>query len=526
MLAIYLATVYSGSAFLQDGRSEKTPDQIHNVNRSEPGRGDNKAKEDVNLVKKADDGLSTSRNGPKEAASAHSKTLYTLWSLSSGAPSPYSPIWTIFNLGVNLGLSLMILDAIYTAPYLYPSRELSFARTGYVSYDSVNVLIREPNASFLPISLSYRPENYVGKRDHKDNIADTFWQKAQSKINELSEETDYTASIKIDNLQPDSTYEYFSSNNHSGYFSTAPAPGQNPESRERTYTFFHSSCLLPRFPYSFSHPLHIPGLTYVAKWISQLRPYFMLFLGDFIYVDVPFRQGSDKEAYRREYRQVYASPDWRGASERLPWIHVLDDHEIANDWHDNTTGIYSAAVDPWQHYHVSVNPPRVRPDETYFTFTQGPATFFLMDTRRYRSPNLHANFSDPSKTMLGKIQLEDLLLFLRAPVSPGVRWKIVISSVPFTKNWRFGEEDVWGGFLVERRKILEAMWDMGLQGDVGVVVLSGDRHEFAATAFPPPKDGRWPRNATVHEFSTSPLSMFYLPTRTYKQTDAEDICIK
>jgi alkaline phosphatase D len=70
------------------------------------------------------------------------------------------------------------------------------------------------------------------------------------------------------------------------------------------------------------------------------------------------------------------------------------------------------------------------------------------------------------------------------------------------------------------------MWDVGLRGGVGVVVLSGDRHEFAATAFPPPKDGRWPISATVNEFSTSPLNQFYLPVRTYKQTDEEDVMVK
>lgn len=70
------------------------------------------------------------------------------------------------------------------------------------------------------------------------------------------------------------------------------------------------------------------------------------------------------------------------------------------------------------------------------------------------------------------------------------------------------------------------MWDVGLRGGVGVIVVSGDRHEFAATAFPPPLGGRWPVSATVHEFSTSPLSQFYLPIPTYKQRDDEDIMIE
>jgi len=71
----------------------------------------------------------------------------------------------------------------------------------------------------------------------------------------------------------------------------------------------------------------------------------------------------------------------------------------------------------------------------------------------------------------------------------------------------------------------EGMWDVGLRGGVGVVVLSGDRHEFAATAFPPPVGSRWPLSATVNEYSTSPLSQFYLPIPTYRQTD-DDIVVK
>jgi alkaline phosphatase D len=80
--------------------------------------------------------------------------------------------------------------------------------------------------------------------------------------------------------------------------------------------------------------------------------------------------------------------------------------------------------------------------------------------------------------------------------------------------------------MVERRKILEAAWEFGSKHDIGIVILSGDRHEFAATSFPPPKDSKWPVSATVHEFSTSPLSMFWLPYQTYRELDDEDVCIK
>jgi len=261
----------------------------------------------------------------------------------------------------------------------------------------------------------------------------------------------------------------------------------------------------------------------------------MLFLGDFIYVDVPKRFGVSVEDYRREYRQVYASPDWPSVGQNLSWIHVLDDHEIANDWDAKTTGVYPAAADPWHHYQTAVNPPRARQagtyntprkDATYFEFSQGPASFFMLDTRTYRDPSGDLPVNSTEKTMLGPEQLADLLAFLEKPEPKGVKWKIVASSTPFTKNWRVNGLDTWAGYLAERQKILEAMWDVGSRGGVGVVVISGDRHEFAATAFPPPQGGKWPLSATVNEFSTSPLSQFYLPTPTYRQTDEEDVMVK
>ena len=207
-------------------------------------------------------------------------------------------------------------------------------------------------------------------------------------------------------------------------------------------------------------------------------------------------------------------------------MHVIDDHEIANDWDGNSTGIYQAAVEPWRHYHTAVNPPPARKGKSYFAFAQGPAAFFLIDTRCCRSPSGIASADDSSKTMLGAEQLEDLLTWIRRPPPAGVKWKVLISSIPFTKNWRVNSADTWAGYLAERRIILEAMWDASTSSGVGVVVLSGDRHEFATTRFPPPIDGPWPTTAAVHEFSTSPLSMFYLPFRTYSQDDEEDEAIK
>lgn len=447
----------------------------------------------------------------------------------TGLPSPTSLLWSLATLAVNLGLVLAATDYVYRAKVFHPEHDLSFARLGYVSPTEANLLVRETNSSKLPIYVSYRQ---VGTPSVYD---DPTWKSAGT-INYLGNGTDYTTAITfpLPNT-PDLTYQWATSNNHTGFFQVPPKPGQVSKDG---FTFLTSSCIKARFPYNpLDHPLSIPGFKHLSQVIKSIPggAQFMLFLGDFLYIDVPRRFGTSVEDYRREYRQVYGSPDWPSVGQNLSWIHVLDDHDIANDWDQNTTGVYDAAAEPWRHYHTSVNPPkarqagtfhRVRPSATYFEFTQGPASFFLLDTRTYRTSETALSAESDEKTMLGAEQLEDLLAFLKRPEPKGVKWKIVASSVPFTKNWPVNGRDTWGGYLSERRTILEAMWDVGLRGGVGVVVVSGDRHEFAATAFPPPAGGRWPISATVNEFSTSPLAQFYIPIPTYRQVDDEDVLVK
>lgn len=475
-----------------------------------------------------------------------------LRTLLTGLPSPSSLFWSAITFLVNVALVAMVADLVYRAPLLHPAHSLSMARVGYVSDNSAKILVREPRSSQYPIFMSYRHAGPPLDVEQGYMPFDTAW-KSMGSIGWLDNSTDFTGTFTLTGLKPDTRYQYAATNDHTGFFTTPPRPGHISRKRGDTFTFLHSSCIKPHFPYNpLDHPLSVPGFKHLADLLPKLKAQFMIFLGDFIYIDVPHRFGGDAESYRREYRQVYASPDWESVSQapgaELPWIHVLDDHEIANDWDRNTTGVYQAAADPWQHYHTSVNPPAVRHGASYFSFVQGPADFFMIDTRRYRDPfdGTDGSYNDTAaetgykKSMLGQEQLSDLLTWLAAPVSTGVRWKVVVSSIPFTKNWRFGSEDTWAGYLGERQIVLEAMWDVGLRGGVGVVVLSGDRHEFAATAFLPPAEGKvaglsvlgglktkkWPLSATVHEFSVSPLSMFYLPVRTYRQEDEEDVVVK
>lgn len=146
----------------------------------------------------------------------------------------------------------------------------------------------------------------------------------------------------------------------------------------------------------------------------------------------------------------------------------------------------------------------------------------MLDTRSYRTdpePN-------PEATILGSKQLVALLDFISMPVKPGLKWKIIASSVPFTKNWRIGTKDTWGGFLGERERVLAAMHTAEAELGVRIIVLSGDRHEFGAIRFPVSKDAGSLSDSGVHEFSVGPLSMFYLPVPSFRQVDEQDVTIQ
>ncbi|KAM0441591.1 hypothetical protein ACHAQK_005057 [Fusarium lateritium] len=444
--------------------------------------------------------------------------------LLSGGPSSKRPIASFLTFLINSILIALTADALYRARWYHPASDLSFVRLGYVSPSEARFVIREPDQLQMPIIFEYQVKDAEPKYDSNLWLTAGF-------VTSTDNSTDFTQTLTVPlDSAKQMTYEWRTSNHHSGEFRSAPKAGEMPNTKDGLFTFLSTSCILPRFPYNpLDHALAIPGLKNLANLLPKLDPQFMLFLGDFIYVDVPERFGKTAEEYRMQYRQVYASPDWAPVAQNLSWIHVLDDHEISNDWSSNTTGIYSAAVDPWHLYQANVNPPisnsagplNVRHNATWYEFTQGPASFFMMDTRSYRSSN-NAPFNATDKTMLGKDQLVDLLAWLARPMPQGVRWKFISSSVPFTKNWPVNVKDTWGGFLTERKQVLEAMWDSGARG-TGVVILSGDRHEFAATRFLPPVDSRWPQSAAAHEFSTSPLNQFASPFPTYKQTDDEDI---
>ncbi|KAJ2002888.1 hypothetical protein GGI04_003162, partial [Coemansia thaxteri] len=272
-------------------------------------------------------------------------------------------------------------------------------------------------------------------------------------------------------------------------FKTAPAPSHPARLR-----FATGSCIKPNFPYTPTLSPDIQGFKSMLDHSQTLD--FVMFLGDFIYADLPLYFGSAVEDYRRLYRQVYRTPSARSLMHKVPTVHVYDDHEILNNWHDGDVAPMGSALVAYNEYNGLPNPPSP-PNHAYYNFTYGDIAFYAWDTRRYRSHWEMANVGTTTATMLGKEQKAHFAQWL-ASVNHTAAVKFVISSVPLTTAWSSTDSshDTWRGYPTERAEILALT-----QNVPNLFFLSGDRHEMAAVELP---------SGNV-EFSTSPISQFTFP---------------
>jgi len=469
-----------------------------------------------------------------------------------------SKLLRLCTLAVNTVLIVFAADFALSPAYR-PAKELIFARIGAVQPDSVKVQIRYPqdNATEGFISVKYRPATHDGREGE-------MWQNGPSI--QVHEDNDWVGSATLPSLWPNTTYEYILTNSTSHALSYPPSPLRFktfPDHRLQTGSFFRfvtSSCLKHNFPYFPGAGDRIEGLELLSDqlWpgpakgvqktslptttssaeglgeatnsiqesygeraplaipedLPETAPTeFLLLLGDFIYADVPYYFGDDAEAYSRMYRRTYASPSFRKIFEKLPVYHIYDDHEVINNFAgaSSEAAPYVNASRAFHLYNAEGNYNTTMSDEYYYTYRYGDTAFFVMDTRRHRSDP--ATTEANARTMLGDKQLSALHSWI-SEVNETAVFKFIVTSVPFTSLWQHdAQTDSWAGYPDEKAHLLELFHSVP-----NVILLSGDRHEFAAVEY----NGPYEWSHQVLEFSTSPLSMFDVPfirTLTMESTD-------
>jgi alkaline phosphatase D len=157
--------------------------------------------------------------------------------------------------------------------------------------------------------------------------------------------------------------------------------------------------------------------------------------------------------YTKLYRQIYASPSWTQDLRNVAWLHMFDDHEIINDYAPSGTDVdlYTEAIPPFHHYQMVANPSGIdKIQKSYFTFNTGQVSFFVLDNRSYRSAQPHRQHENSTagwgdRTMLGDRQMRHLRSWAYREGTQNKRLLVVVSGVPFTRNWSKGgdEFDSW-----------------------------------------------------------------------------------
>lgn len=210
----------------------------------------------------------------------------SLWrTILAGVPSPHNLVLTLLNFLINLACVTMVADRLYSE-HMIPTEDLSFVRPGFISDKEVKFLVREADQTKMPVVFEIRVKE-------NDSPFSTDEYLVAGKVQSTSDDTDYTAVVDLAlNHHSQRTYEWKTSNGHSGEFTSAPEAGKYPDKFDGKFTFLSTSCIVNRLPYNpLDHPLSIPGMRYLSDILPELSAQFMLFLGDFIYADVPREWG-------------------------------------------------------------------------------------------------------------------------------------------------------------------------------------------------------------------------------------------
>ncbi|MDH3753731.1 MAG: alkaline phosphatase D family protein [Acidimicrobiia bacterium] len=258
--------------------------------------------------------------------------------------------------------------------------------------------------------------------------------------------------------------------------------------------------------------------------------HFVVHLGDYIYEDGPGEFAGDLrevdarlhrdgetvtlDDYRNRYALYRTDPDLVAAHQRYPFVITWDDHEVDNDYADDTSENFdppteflerrAVAYQAWyEHMPVRLDAPTGPDYVIHRDFAYGDlAHFWVLDTRQYRDdqpvpdepfviPGIEDNdlpiallegvALDPSRTILGA---EQKAWLLEGTATADATWTVLAQQVfMFGANALPGSTpplvitDTWDGYSVERAEVLTTMTANGVEN---LVVITGDLHTAAA----------------------------------------------
>ncbi len=328
---------------------------------------------------------------------------------------------------------------------------------------------------------------------------ETFRRPVRSGSVEAMPQAAHAVHVEVGGLEPARHYWYrFITGGEAspvGRTRTAPAPG----ARVDRLRFAFASC-----------QKYESGFYTAYEHMAEEDLDLVVFLGDYIY-ERAFKPSSMRglgllagqrdamtlEDYRLRYALYKSDPLLQAAHAAFPWVVAYDDHEIENDWGRNLprTALSEEAFLArraaafqayWEHMPLRR---AARPRDGHMALFRrldygGLASFHVLDTRQYRSPNRPCGDKegpfcpeafDPARTILGERQerwLMDGLARSRA------RWNVLAQQVQMAQL-DFGAEaplfkmDKWDAYPAARARLFEFL---AARRPANPVVITGDLH--------------------------------------------------
>ncbi|HNQ32017.1 MAG TPA: alkaline phosphatase D family protein, partial [Candidatus Woesebacteria bacterium] len=393
----------------------------------------------------------------------------------------------------------MILCTFLFVPVSTHAATLSYgAVLGAPTDTSIKIWVRSDSASTYKVEYKLTGDAYPGTIT--SGVA-------------LSSGTDYTGTISITGLLPNTSYDYRvliddvvqSGNGSSGTFVTLKTSGT-----ACSYVFSLSADIDTGAVSAGNETLNFDEI------VNTATPDFNVFLGDQIYGPSSGTQ-ADIETY---YKANWIDSAMKTFTKAIGSVFMWDDHELLtpddhvtlslndHDWDAGKTSGYSVSRLAFDNYQGQVNPSVRVPNELYYSFNVCDTSFFMFDTRTHRGKD--RGYESNSNRMLGAAQMAHLKSWLKNSTAT---FKFILSPTPWSDAVA-NANDSFYTFNTERQEIYTFLKRNNLKN---VFVLSADQHNTVSYKNP---------LSTSHnyaEFGASPLNSSIKAT-TPAGAGAELVC--